>query len=37
MSRNSRIQNAYRRLGKDATFYDGMITCSALPGGLSAA
>lgn len=26
------IQNAYRSLGKEATFYDGMITCSTLPG-----
>ncbi len=32
MSRNSRIQNAYRGLGKKATFYDGMITCSTLLG-----
>ena len=33
MSRPDEIQNAYRYLGKEATFYDGMITCSTLPGG----
>lgn len=32
MSRHDEIQNAYRSLGKDAAFYDGMITCSTLPG-----
>lgn len=32
MSRHNEIQNAYRSLGKSATFYDGMITCSTLPG-----
>ena len=32
MSRRSEIQNAYKYLGKEATFYDGMITCSTLPG-----
>lgn len=32
MSRHDEIQNAYRSLGKEATFYDGMITCSTLPG-----
>ena len=32
MNRHSEIQNAYRYLGKEATFYDGMITCSTLPG-----
>lgn len=32
MSRNREIQNAYKYLGKEATFYDGMITCSTLPG-----
>ena len=32
MSRKSEIQNAYRYLGKEATFYDGMITCSTIPG-----
>lgn len=26
------IQNAYRNLGKEAAFYDGMITCSTLLG-----
>ena len=31
-SRRSEIQNAYKYLGKEATFYDGMITCSTLPG-----
>ncbi|MDO4355197.1 MAG: class I SAM-dependent methyltransferase [Clostridia bacterium] len=32
MSRHEEIQNAYRYLGGEATFYDGMITCSTLPG-----
>lgn len=32
MNRHKEIQNAYRYLGKEATFYDGMITCSTLPG-----
>ena len=32
MSRKEEIQNAYRYLGKEATFYDGMITCSTIPG-----
>jgi len=32
VSRHQVIQNAYRSLGKEATFYDGMITCSTLPG-----
>ena len=32
MSRKSEIQNAYKYLGKEATFYDGMITCSTLTG-----
>ena len=32
MSRKSDIQNAYKYLGKEATFYDGMITCSTVPG-----
>ena len=32
MSRKAEIQNAYKYLGKEATFYDGMITCSTLPG-----
>ena len=32
MNRKSEIQHAYKYLGKEATFYDGMITCSTLPG-----
>lgn len=32
MNRHNEIQNAYRYLGKEATFYDGMITCSTLTG-----
>ena len=32
MTRHNEIQNAYRYLGNEATFYDGMITCSTLPG-----
>lgn len=32
MNRHKEIQNAYRYLGKEATFYDGMITCATLPG-----
>ncbi len=32
MSRHNEIQNAYHSLGKETTFYDGMITCSTLPG-----
>ena len=32
MSRQEKIQNAYKYLGKEATFYDGMITCSTIPG-----
>ena len=32
MSRHDEIQNAYKYLGKEATFYDGMITCSTIPG-----
>ena len=32
MNRRDVIQDAYRDLGKEATFYDGMITCSTLPG-----
>ena len=32
MSRKSEIQNAYKSLGREATFYDGMITCSTLSG-----
>ena len=34
MSRKTEIQNAYRYLGKEASFYDGMITCSTIPGKL---
>lgn len=32
MSRHNEIKNAYKYLGGEATFYDGMITCSTLPG-----
>lgn len=32
MSRKEEIQNAYKYLGKEATFYDGMITCSTIAG-----
>ena len=32
MGRKDEIQNAYKYLGKEATFYDGMITCSTVPG-----
>ena len=32
MSRKAEIQNAYKYLGKEATFYDSMITCSTIPG-----
>ena len=32
MSRKAEIQNAYKYLGKETTFYDGMITCSTIPG-----
>lgn len=32
MRRHEEIQDAYKYLGKEATFYDGMITCSTLPG-----
>ena len=32
MNRHDEIKNAYKYLGKEATFYDGMITCSTLPG-----
>lgn len=32
MNRHDEIQNAYKALGGEATFYDGMITCSTLPG-----
>lgn len=32
MSRHNEIKNAYKYLGKEATFYDGMITCSTFLG-----
>lgn len=32
MDRRETIRNAYRALGGESTFYDGMITCSTLPG-----
>lgn len=32
MSRHTDIQKAYKMLGKEATFYDGMITCSTISG-----
>ena len=32
MDRHQAIQNAYHFLGNGASFYDGMITCSTLPG-----
>lgn len=32
MSRHNVIQDACRSLEQDAAFYDGMITCSTLPG-----
>lgn len=32
MNRHNEIQNAYRNLGKEAAFYDGMITCSTMTG-----
>lgn len=32
MSRHDEIKNAYKFLGKETTFYDGMITCSTIPG-----
>lgn len=32
MGRRDEVKNAYRALGGEATFYDGMITCSTLPG-----
>jgi len=32
MNRHDEIKNAYKALGGEATFYDGMITCSTLPG-----
>ena len=32
MNRHNEIKNAYKNLGSEATFYDGMVTCSTLPG-----
>ena len=32
MSKKEEIRNAYKYLGKEATFYDGMITCSTISG-----
>lgn len=32
MDRHDEIKNAYQYLGGESTFYDGMITCSTLPG-----
>ena len=32
MGIKTEIQKAYQYLGKEATFYDGMITCSTIPG-----
>lgn len=32
MSKHEEIKSAYRALGKEATIYDGMITCSTLLG-----
>jgi len=32
MNRHDEIRNAYKNLGNEATFYDGMITCSTLSG-----
>ena len=32
MTRKERIKNAYRLTGSHAGFYDGMMTCSTLPG-----
>lgn len=32
MSRKDQIQSAYRLAGSNAGFYDGMITCSTIPG-----
>lgn len=34
MNRNDEIQSAYRTMGGEHDFYDGMITCSTLPGRL---
>ena len=32
MNQKERIRDAYKELGGEQTFYDGMITCSTLPG-----
>jgi ubiquinone/menaquinone biosynthesis C-methylase UbiE len=32
MTRKDQIKSAYKQLGGSASFYDGMITCSTLPG-----
>lgn len=32
MNRKDQIQSAYRLTGSNASFYDGMITCSTIPG-----
>ena len=32
MTRKDQIRNAYRATGTNASFYDGMITCSTIPG-----
>ena len=32
MTRHEQIRNAYRNTGSHASFYDGMITCSTIPG-----
>lgn len=32
MNRRDQIRNAYRTTGANAGFYDGMITCSTIPG-----
>ena len=34
MTRREQIRNAYRTTGTNASFYDGMITCSTVPGKL---
>ena len=32
MTRKEQIRNAYKLTGGNASFYDGMMTCSTLPG-----
>lgn len=32
MDQHNKTKNACRSLDKESTFYDGMITCSTLPG-----